>query len=185
MQLKLFLTGFFVLLFVLTASFQIQAQNRNKCPAYMWNITYLPVTYLGFEEAPAAISWTDIGSDEVDGKYRFNIGLRNFSGKTIKAVKFQWYLFFLKTLQNSQAENLATLREDVTLMQGEVTIEDIVDFNPKEDFAALIKLPCEEIYSTVGDVDVKELIKNKNELIMEPVVIEISYNDGTNWKRKQ
>lgn len=151
----------------------------------MWSISYVPVTYLGFEEAPAAISYTGWGNNEVDGKFLLEIGLRNFSEKTIKAVKFHWYLFFLKTWQNSQAENFAALREDVTLMRDEVIIDDTGEFKPKEKFEAAIKLPCEEIYEKVGDIDVRKLMKNNNELIMEPVVTEISYNDGTDWKRKQ
>jgi hypothetical protein len=179
MRLKLFQTGFSALLFVLAASFQIQAQYRNKCPDYMWDIDYVPVTYLGFEKAPAAISYTGWGSNEVDGKFPLEVGLRNFSEKNIKAVKFHWYLFFLKTWQNSQAEDFAALREDVTLMRDEVTIDDTGEFKPKEDFEAAIKLPCEEIYEKVSNGTIK------NELIMEFVLTEISYNDGTNWKRKQ
>jgi len=185
MRLEMFLTSLFILLFVLTASFQTQAQKRYKCPDYMWSISYVPVTYLGFKEAPAAISWTDSGSDEVDGKYRFNIGLRNFSDKSIKSLKFQWYLFFLHTFQNSKATDYASFLDEITSMKGDYMIEDIADFKPKEDFIAPIRLPCEEVFSTVGDVDVKELLKNKNELIMEFVVTEISYDDGSNWKRKQ
>jgi hypothetical protein len=154
----------------------------------MWAIDIVPVTYLGFEDAPAAISYTGSGNNEVNGKFPLEIGLRNFSGKTIKSVKFHWYLFFLKTWQNSQAESFAALREDVTLMRDEVTIDDTGEFKPKENFETAIKLPCEEIYEKVGDVNIYEKIGNvyiKNELIMEFVVTEISYGDGTNWKRKQ
>ena len=100
MKLKLFQTILLVLLFVVIGSFQIQAQRRIKCPDYMWGIEYVPVTYLGFEAAPANISYTSDGNNEVDGKFQLGIGLINFSDKNIKSVKFHWYLFNIEPVCN-------------------------------------------------------------------------------------
>ena len=183
MRLKLLLT-ILLLVFVVSASFQVQAQHRNKCPAYMWSVQYTPVTYLGFEKAPASISYTTDGGNEIDGKFPMTIGFRNLSGKNIKALKFEWYLFYKDAYQNTQAENWMAFLEKITLSHGEISIADTGEFKPTKDFEPEVKLPCEEIYEKVGDVDVKELIKNKNEMIMEFVVREISFNDGSNWKRK-
>lgn len=151
----------------------------------MWSIVYLPVTYLGFEEAPVAISWTGDGGDEVGGKFPLNIGVRNLSGKTVRALKLNWYLFYKDQWQNSRAENQTALIEEITLIGGKFSVDDIGEFIPKADFTLDAKLPCEEIYEKVGNVDVRELMKNKNELIMEPVVTDILYADGSNWQRKQ
>ena len=183
MRLKLFRVIFAALLCIVVAGVQIQAQYRSKCPEYMWSVAYLPVTYLGFKESPAAISWTGDGSNEIDGKYPVEIGFRNLSGKTIKALKFDWYLFYKDRFQNSQATSRAALIEEITLIGGKFLIEDTGEFKPQEEFAPRIKLPCEEIYEKVGDVDVRELLKTKNELIMEFVVTDISFADGSNWQR--
>jgi len=170
----------FVLLFVISASFQINAQSREKCPDYMWEIEYIPISYLGFEDAPAKITYTSgCCNNEVDGKFPAGIGLRNLSGKTITGVKFQWYLFPAVSLKKDvSAEERSAFLEKFLLTQDEISIVSIKELKPEEELYVEAKVPCEKVSQVI------ENVKSAKELVIEFVVSEISFSDGSNWKRK-
>ena len=67
--------------------------------------------------------------------------------------------------------------EGITLAPDEISIDDAGEFKPKEKFEGEIKLPGEEIYQKVSN------ISHEKGLIMEFVITDISYSDGSKWKR--
>jgi hypothetical protein len=175
MRLKLFSVILLGLL-VLGLNLEVQAQYRNICPDYMWEISYLPISALGFKYAPAKISFTSFGDNEVDGKFRVGIGLKNLSDKTIKTLKLHWYLFHMDAWQNTK--DAKSFMENEILTQGKTPIIETNEFRTKEEFETEVKLPCEQISSEVGN------LANDKDLVMEFVVSEILYSDGTSWNRK-
>lgn len=157
----------------------------------MWAITYLPTSYLSFEDAPAKIIFTSDGDDEVKGKYKVGIGLRNLSSKAITAIKFQWYLFpnNIQLKKNILAEERTAFLEKILVAQNEILVVDLEKFHPNNELETRTKLSCEEISAAVANISnseklATEFIVNPNRLAMEFVVSEISFSDGSNWMRK-
>jgi len=191
MRLNLIWTTLFAVVFVTNAGFQVHAQKREKCPDYMSSIVYLPISYLSFEDAPAKIIFTSDGGNEVEGKFRVGVGLRNLSSKTITEVKFQWYLFpnNIQLEKNILAEERATFLEKILVAQNEISVVDLKEFQPYKELEIQTKLPCEEISAAVANIGnveklATEFIVSPERLAMEFVVSEISFSDGSNWKRK-
>lgn len=177
MSLKLWLINSLILL-LFCSTFEVQAQRKytRQCPDFMDEIQYVPVTYLGFTKAPVAISYTSWGSNEVDGKYILEIGLLNSSDKTTKTLKLNWYLFDINDWQNTK--DVKSFMENEILMKSELPIVEAKEFKPKEKLEIEVELPCEQISPVVGNN------RNTKNLILEFVVNEISYSNGTIWKRK-
>jgi hypothetical protein len=167
-----------LLLPLLCLNFEVQAQHKytHACPDYMELIQYTPVTYLGFTKATAEIVLISYGNSEVDGKYTVGVGFFNSSDKTIKTLKLHWYLFHMDAWQNTKDVKLFT--ENEILTQGKTPIIETNEFRTKEKFETEVKLPCEQISSEVGN------LANDKDLVMEFVVSEILYGDGTSWNRK-
>lgn len=156
----------------------------------MWAITYLPISYLSFEDAPAKIVFTSDGSNEIDAKYRVGIGLQNLSSKTISAVKFQWYLFpnNIQLKKNILAEERSAFLEKVLIAQDEVSVIDIEGFQPNKESEIQTKISCKDVSAAVANIGnserlAMEFMVKPERLAMEFVVSEISFSDGSVWKR--
>lgn len=178
------------LVFITNTDFQIHAQKRGGCPDFMWAITYLPISYLSFEDAPAKIVFTSDGSNEIDAKYRVGIGLQNLSSKTISAVKFQWYLFpnNIQLKKNILAEERSAFLEKVLIAQDEVSVIDIEGFQPNKESEIQTKISCKDVSAAVANIGnserlAMEFMVKPERLAMEFVVSEISFSDGSVWKR--
>lgn len=172
MHFKLFLIVLLTALFFANASFQTHAQQikkstEEKCPLDFGDFIYPPNTVLESADAPAKVIATSAGAR--DGVMLAGVDLKNLSGKTITAVKFQWYLF------------RANQQEKITITKGETPIVDIDECQPKGT--------CVVDYSIVWCKDIyKALVENRSsggELVIVAVASELSYKDGSKWKRNE
>lgn len=168
-----------ILLCFLFGISQIYSQRREKCPDYIWAFDYLPISYLRFEEAPSKITYTGGGDNEIDGKFRVRIGLKNLSEKTIDSVKFQWYLFptvaFRKDISVEERDEAL---EKIIVAKDEISVAEIKDFHAEIELEVETRLTCDKISSAI------EKYGSSKDLAVEFVVTEISYSDNSNWKRK-
>ena len=171
MNLKLLSTILFMALLVANASFQTYAQQTEKsddknCPLDFGDFIYPPNSTLESADAPAKVIATTAGART--GVMLAGVDLKNLSGKTITAVKFQWYLFRVNSGEKFQ------------ITKGDTSIVDINECQPKET--------CEVEYSIVWCKDIyKALLEDVvfgGDSVIVAVSSELSYKDGLIWKRK-
>jgi hypothetical protein len=169
MKFKLLSIMLLALIFTISTSFQIYAQqtekpNKIEFPLGKWSFSYPPISRLGLADAPAQIVSTT--GDVKDGGTITKVGLENLSSKTIAAIKFQWYLFREESPQKIAA-------------QGETPVVGVGRFQPKE--TREVEYPI----VSFGKI-YKPLVKNgklEGEFVIEVAVSEILYDDGSKWKR--
>ena len=178
MRLKLLLTILFTLVLTISASFQTYTQQIEKpkekeCSLNFWDFTYTPMSFLGLVDAPAKIISTSSGGRT--GVMLTGVDLKNLSGKTITAVKFQWFLY-----RADKINEILTPRKNPNIItQGETSSVKIDECQPEEE--------CSVDYSIVWCKDVYEAFlqdNSKGEPVIEATVSEILYSDGSAWKRK-
>ncbi len=114
-------------------------------------------------------------SAEESGVMLTGVDLKNLSGKTITAVKFQWLLYRADKIN----EIIIPHKNPYIITQGETSSIKIDECQPEEK--------CSVNYSIVWCKDVcKAFVKDnsKGEPVIETAVSEILYNDGSVWKQK-
>jgi hypothetical protein len=177
MKPKLLSMILFTLLLNVSASFQTYAQQAEKskekecpkeCPLNSCAFNFTPISFWGLADAPAKITLISV-SCGIDGVMPTGIDLRNLSGKTITAVKFQWYLY-----RDDSSEKIKIRT------QGETPLIDVGECQPEKE--CVVNNPvvcCQEVY--------KALLEDgsfEGKFWIEHSVSELSYEDGSKWKRK-
>jgi hypothetical protein len=80
--------------------------------------------------------------------------------------------------KNILAEERAAFLEKILLAQDEVSVVDINEFQPEKELEVEAKVSCEKVPQAIGNIG------SAKGLAMEFVVTEISFSDGSIWKRK-
>lgn len=169
------------LILIISSGYALAQNTSNKieerpCPMDRWTdgLGSAPPTFLGLKDAPAKISatgWSGLGYD----KTLKTLDLENLSGKTIKAVKINWFLYRV-----DKKDGIITPREKPKfIMQGESPSIETEDFKPNEETTIAYWIgSCQEIY----DALVKD---GETEGIpwLEATVQEILFADGSTWTR--
>ncbi len=144
---------------------QDNKRTEGKFPLEDWSLTHPAISSLGLADAPARII-SNTG-DAAIGLTITKVGLQNNSGKTISAVKFNWYLFREESPKK-------------ILRKGETPFIGLGEFEAGEK--QVVEYPI-VTFANIYQPFVKDG-KLKGKFVIGIAVSEIQYTDGSRWKRK-